>query len=86
MGARGRAGSSVSHKKVLAELRANSKLFSRARAERALRNGADPNEERFTAHKNKHVKAIAARLIAKLQPTDDVCEVVHSEEVVEPQE
>ena len=86
MGSRGRSGSSVSAKKLQSELRANSKLFSRQMAERALREGADPNEERFTAHKNKHVKAIAARLIAKLQPTDDVCEVVHSEEVVEPQE
>lgn len=37
-------------------------LFTRAKAERALSRGADPTEERFTKHQNKHVRAKAARL------------------------
>jgi hypothetical protein len=37
----------------LAEAR---KEFTRSRAERALRNGADPTESRFTNHANYHVR------------------------------
>jgi hypothetical protein len=37
-------------------------LFTRARAERALTRGADPTEERFIKHQNKHVRAKAARM------------------------
>jgi hypothetical protein len=38
--------------------------FTRAKAEKALANGADPTDERFTKHANKHVVAYAARLAA----------------------
>ena len=40
-------------------------LFTRAKAERALSRGADPTEERFTKHQNKHVRAKAAKLVAR---------------------
>lgn len=36
--------------------------FTRMKAERALTHGADPGEERFTKHQNKHVRAKAARM------------------------
>lgn len=36
--------------------------FTRAKAERLLAHGADPTEERFVKHQNKHVRAKAARL------------------------
>lgn len=39
-------------------------LFTRAKAEKALTRGADPTEERFTRHQNKHVRARAAYLAA----------------------
>jgi hypothetical protein len=78
MGNRRRAGESVAAKKLQSELRANDNRFSRARAERALRNGADPattytddkgaEHGLFTEHQNKHVKALAQKLIAKSAP------------------
>jgi hypothetical protein len=36
--------------------------LTRAKAERALTHGADPTEERFTKHQNKHVRVKAAKL------------------------
>lgn len=39
--------------------------FTRAKAEKALSRGADPTEERFTKHDNKHVRAKAEKLIAR---------------------
>ena len=36
--------------------------LTRAKAERLLSHGANPAEERFTKHDNKHVRAKAARL------------------------
>jgi hypothetical protein len=40
-------------------------MFTRARAERALSKGADPTEERFTKHVNKHVRAKAEKMAAR---------------------
>lgn len=44
------------------------KEFTRAKAEHALRNGADPTEERFTEHRNYHVRLLAWRMAGAVIP------------------
>lgn len=38
--------------------------FTRAKAERLLTHGADPTEERFVKHQNKHVRVKAEKMQA----------------------
>jgi hypothetical protein len=46
------------------------KMFlSRAKAERELSAGADPRNERYTKHQNKHVRAKAAHMATRAAAT-----------------
>lgn len=56
MGIRNRTAEKKNRRLLIQKNSENDKRFSRAKAEHALSNGADPTEERFTEHSNYHVR------------------------------
>lgn len=56
MGVRKRNGQRNIHKLKIKEINAARRSFTRADAEKLLARGVDPSEERFTSHKNYHVR------------------------------
>lgn len=61
MGVRKRNGQRNIHKLKIKEINAARRSFTRADAEKLLARGVDPSEERFTSHKNYHVRVKAFR-------------------------
>lgn len=52
------------------KLKQAKKAFTRAKALRALMNGADPNEARFVKHANFHVRNKSWKLLGSVMPSD----------------
>lgn len=76
MGTRHRGGEKTKKKVLIKKLKENDKLFSRRKAENALRNGADPTtlddkgKGLFTEHQNYHVRRLAFLLSGAAFPQD----------------
>lgn len=81
MGTRKRGGESVKYKKLQSTIKENNRRFSRAKAERQLRNGADPNttvkdakgqeHKIFVEHTNYHVRRLAFMKMGMPLPEDE---------------
>lgn len=70
MGVRKRNGERNIHKLKLKEINAARRSFTRMDAEKLIAGGADPSEERFTSHKNYHVRSKAFRKMGSPFPED----------------
>lgn len=70
MGVRQRNSEKKILEKLKSDLRSALKLFTRAKAEQALRNGAEPSEERFTAHANYHIRRLSWQKMGRPLPEE----------------
>jgi hypothetical protein len=68
MGNRNRAGSKKIKQLAHTAVNQAMKSFTRAKADKALSAGADPNEPRFTSHGNYHIRARAFKLSGSKLP------------------
>lgn len=77
MGTRHRGGEKTKKKVLIKKLKENDKLFSRRKAENALRNGADPTtlddkgKGLFTEHQNYHIRRLAFMKMGMPMPEDE---------------